>query len=683
MLQNDPYDDQGNKESIVFTKVDAKIDIYNIEFEKNLKRLPSNLRFVKKYIYYELLPKLDKIIEELELIKETPNYDEKVTTIRPYIIQKMHNITCFDLFDNHNIKHMRSNKIIYGNNNGLIMIYDLENNRSITEKLLTTQTNNNLRPRIDLMASSTVKYYDTYLSRIAISLRGDPNIQIYSFNHSFSLLHQEAVINLKEGLQTDLNIHLSSLICGIKFSKDSFYMSLLDYSGGVRIYKFSDIPTNPINPSKQQQTEPRKESLLGLNFQANKLGNQEKKSITNNETHIVTNTTIPILISYIKYKEPENYTILPSQKLDETNIKQGGAKDKIPQKQQSQQNPKKPAAGDKNSNNNLLNNNLPPDENLYNIKPVFDENNLDITPMQNFSKNHPFITFIQKKIILEEKINGGFSSCLITIGAYVSFYNTSNLKFISLYPYLTDNMKNIFKIIKTRGNAILTPEENMSITSTMAKKEKEYIAFIKSKLESLVNQSNLIQPQPQVPKNDNQNKEKGKEKIPEPDPMISITKQEMNFQMLFPITQLIGQKMFNSYNNLVALGMKDGSILIWDAELHSDKFFFQNNKTEIISLCIDENYLSACSLDGQLFVYDLIKGVLLYKCYHNPYRNYPIHTLTPFFPFMTLARDTSGKICVYNTKEKNKCGKINLENINKSYKLNYCNKLLVNYSEGI
>ena len=48
---------------------------------------------------------------------------------------------------------------------------------------------------------------------------------------------------------------------------------------------------------------------------------------------------------------------------------------------------------------------------------------------------------------------------------------------------------------------------------------------------------------------------------------------------------------------------------------------------------------------------------------------------------MSLAIDTDEKICLYNNKEKEKAGKIILENNNKKYKISNFNKLVLGYNE--
>jgi WD40 repeat protein len=156
----------------------------------------------------------------------------------------------------------------------------------------------------------------------------------------------------------------------------------------------------------------------------------------------------------------------------------------------------------------------------------------------------------------------------------------------------------------------------MSLQSQSSKKEREYLAYLKTKLES--NNASI------TTGNLNKDLKKEKEKDKDKDVNLDITKSEFNFTTLFPITVLVGQKNYNNNNNLISVGMKDGSVLVWDAELHIDKFLFQENRGEITSVSIDDNYLTSGTIDGQFHVYDLITGNLIYTCHHNPYKNYPI-----------------------------------------------------------
>jgi WD40 repeat protein len=640
--------------TLTVRKVDAKTDIYCTDFEKQISRLPSNLKFIKKYLYYELLPKVEKYIEELEVIKETPNYDEKIPIIKPQMVTKVGTqITCMDSFDTHNIKHMRSSKIVYGTITGSVIIYDLESQRVVCEKQLGNKS------RVETISTSTIKYYDALISRIAVTVRGDPNVYLFTYNHSFTIISQESILNLKEGLQTDPVIQLSTLICNIKFSKDSFFMSLTDYSGGVRIYKFNDVPQVKDQGnfgSAANLNSAKKESIsaVQLSFQQ---GKDKKNSMmpgvgavpqgnTNDLSQQQGNnfTNIPILISYIKYKEPENYTILKKNK-DDPNKNQGqsattGKQNPAQQKNQPIKTPAKEAKNPVGKESQSQSLSSPLDENNYNLSPTIDENGNDLTPLLKFNKNHPFLSFVQKKLVFEERQTGGFASCLVTVGLYIAFQGTNNLKYISLYSHLTENMKSVFKIVKSKGGAILTPDESMSLGSSLAKREKEYINFLKSKLENPgLGNLNLPPIGQQVNSNDKNQKppvKNEKEKISENSNNNNVildlaTKSEINFNTLFLITFFTSQKFFNNHNNLLAIGMNNGSILVWDAELHVDKFLLQDERADIVSISIDENYLTSGSLDGQVHIYSLSDGSLVYKCYHNAYRNNPVEIVKIFF----------------------------------------------------
>ena len=150
-------------------------------------------------------------------------------------------------------------------------------------------------------------------------------------------------------------------------------------------------------------------------------------------------------------------------------------------------------------------------------------------------------------------------------------------------------------------------EDSMNLNSQMIKKEKDFLQFIRQKLDP--KKSNKEIPETETTQENNQKKaqapipaqkgkvEEKKEKDPKtlsniPNVNSLLTKKEMNFSTCFNITIMNGQKEINKYNNLLGIGMIDGSILVWDCELHTDKFLLQkNSRFEITSISIDENYL--------------------------------------------------------------------------------------------
>ena len=153
--------EQEEKESILFRNIDAKVDPFSIELEKHIQKLPNTLKFIEKYIYFTFLPHLDNAIDDLEKIKETPNFDEQIIFVRPMTIKKLQdkNITCIDLLQNHNIKHSKINKFIFGTYKGEICIFDMDNDKIMSETQVSKSNN-----RVDSIATSSTKYFDTYMS---------------------------------------------------------------------------------------------------------------------------------------------------------------------------------------------------------------------------------------------------------------------------------------------------------------------------------------------------------------------------------------------------------------------------------------------------------------------------------------------------------------------------------------
>ena len=678
--------------TLLYRNIDAKVDPFSMHIEKHLMKLPDSLQFIKEYIYFDFLPKVDFWLDELEKIKTTTNYDENIAKIRPVAIRVPQNdITCLDLLGNHNIKHCKINRMLYGTSSGVVVVYDIEGDKCVVEKKISNANN-----RVDAIASATTKYFDTYLTRIAATCRSEQNVVIMSYNHSFSVMNIDTVISTAD------QPGLAGLINSLKFSKDGFYLSGIDYKGGVRIWKFHEIPvssnkeiTTTTESAKDGKKEKKDPSSKDLSKDAKDAKEKQDKEV--GKDVLKDNKDLYMFISYIQCNNKENFTILPNEIGNPSEGAGTGAKDQkgknTKDTKEKGKDPKQKGKDDKAQND------VPLDENMYNIKSEYDELNRDISLYQKFSDRHPVVHFIQKKFIFEDKYNTGYSSSTVTTGVYIAFLNSTCFKYISLYPYLTDNMKTIFKVSKVKTTNTLSIEESMSLNSQMAKKEKEFLNFIKKKLDTTTPQA-----KPEVSKEvvnappEKTTKEKETKGKKEPVDTTSstgsksitinpsdITKNEIAFTTLFNISTMSGQRNINTINNLLAIGMTDGSIIVWDCELHTDKFLFQkNSRFEITYLVIDENYLLSGSMEGYIYIYDLINGTEIFSCAHNPYETTPIITSLAFFPFMVLAVDDSNIVNVYNMKEKGKAGKILLDDIDNQniiYRIKYANKYQVDYND--
>ena len=726
--QEQTQGEQSNdQETILFKNIDANVDKYSIELEKQIQKLPNPLRFIKKYIHFYFLPRLENILDELESIKKTPNYDEKIIQIRPMATRSISSeiISCIDLLNNNNIHHPKISKMIFGTMKGNIGIYDMDTDKIVMEINLSKQN------RVEHIATSTIKYFDTYQTRIAASCRGETNIYILSYNHSFTGITTECILNTITPEATTPpaapeKLNLVNAISGLKLSKDGYFLSVTDHAGGVRIFNFADIgiqsqlglvgtTSGPIgtNPAVSVSNEDDK-----ISGDASSIQDNDKNMNSKDKKSMVVVSSIPqvsgdqalkfTFVGRFQCDIIENFTILPNeaQQIDDKNKKNV----KEPPKDNKKKEVKK---GKGNEEPEIESKN--PDE--YNIKSEFDEEKGDNSMFQSFSENHPWVHFVQKKFIFEDNSNSEYSTSTITVGLYIAFSNSTCFKFISLNEYLTDKMKSIFKVKKVKNNFTMSIEDSMNLNSQMIKKEKDFLQFIRQKLDpkksgtgavptenpdeqvltSQGNKPNLDKDKKIVkdtkvkidPKNPNtkidNNIQGGMKKFSDINNATSLlTKKEMNFTTCFNITIMNGQKAINKYNNLLGIGMIDGSILVWDCELHTDKFLFQkNSRFEITSISIDENYLICGTTKGQIYIYDLMVGKELFTCAHDPYSVSSFQAFLSFFPFMNLGFDSNNRICIYNSKESHKIGKLILNNeIYDKEKLNICyyNKFLCDYN---
>jgi len=276
---------------------------------------------------------VDKVITDLEKIKQTPNYDEHLTTFKPFGQLELNaSITCVDIFDTHNIKKTKFSKAILGTLTGSILIHDFEMNRMVVEKVISPKV------RIDIIASTTVKFYDTFITRIAIVSRGDPNVYTYTFNHAFAVINPEFTINLNKNNLNPGDYPLEIIPSEVKFSNDSYFMYIIDYSGGIRIYKFFDIPkASSITDGQYSPTIPEKSISNQIPSKGPKMDVVQKGSNTatnNKQADKAEKKGDDYLLIYQgKYNKTENYVPFNLKKPEESKDPKDKNKKKDPKNQ--------------------------------------------------------------------------------------------------------------------------------------------------------------------------------------------------------------------------------------------------------------------------------------------------------------------------------------------------------------
>ena len=647
-------------DNLLHQNIKINVDSFLNEEEKAFKMLPESLNIVKEFIYFTLMYRVNCKIKQLEYLKQTNNYDNNIPdfSIEKYfntfnlnnvLKNELNNnnsdcndstkyytaITVIDSFNNHNIKSKSDNKILIGSSKGYVYLVDLGSNKlidkvCINKHLTKPMISEEKSFRVDIIKSSTIKYYDIYLSRIAVCLRGSSEIVIFSFNHTHSIITKDFVINLedyadklipnklisitqdnkdnkkdnkkenkkenKESIKDNKSLYL--IPSDIFISKDSYFINISTYNSTSIVFKFIDIPLdkqkNIHNTNDEQNSNDKSNQVQYLKYIANIDINIERDSnLLNNEPQKTSNDT---------YKKENNNL---NNKTDKTN-KKGNTKDiKLNDKNKD----------DYDSEKELL------DYNRYNIITKFDNYNNDISALQPKSNNCIFCEFIQKKNIFEDQEYLGFSSIIITSGVYIGFYNTTVVKYISLENEISKQMKSVFKISKVKSAFEYSEEDKFNISSKLTKNDKKFYSLLKEKCEIY---NNNVLPNVSLKTNAITFNDKNKDKN---DEIIESKLLSLQIVMISRISCLSYTRQFNKKCNFLAFGLKTGSILIWDCELHCDKIFLEilNNKIEITHVTINENYVMSCSLDSKVFVHNLLNnGILVYEAYNNPFMNYPI-----------------------------------------------------------
>ena len=168
-------------------------------------------------------------------------------------------------------------------------------------------------------------YFDTYQTRIAANCRGETNIYIISYNHSFTGITTECILNTinpedSNPPQIPEKLNLSNVISGLKLSKDGYFLSVTDYAAGVRIFNFSDFGILGLGAIPGNQTsESNEENVAAKNTseQNNNVNNENEKK---NNVEVI--GTIPqvgehkLNFTYVGRFVPdktENFTIIPNE----------------------------------------------------------------------------------------------------------------------------------------------------------------------------------------------------------------------------------------------------------------------------------------------------------------------------------------------------------------------------------
>lgn len=588
-----------NQDFLLHKNLDVTSNFFLNNLEREINQLPTGLQLAKEFIYYKLIPNVESMIKELETLKQTTNYDDNIPYISVTTSTETEAVSAIDCFSTHNIKGKMFNRMIYGTGKGDIYIHDFDTNRTIVEKKVYSS-------RVEIIRSSTVKYYDTFLSRIIVACRGCSDLFIYNFNHSQAIMTLEETISMDSYVmylnpniqinekkdakaakdQPPENKSLAVLPCSVTVSKDSFFLVVSNFEASSLVFKFGDIPNSSDRTVKKISDEVYK------------------------------------LISVVTAPKQENFSLLQTQLPQDDNSKKD--KKSVPSKKEDPKDKGKNSIRQGAKNDKVSEGNQEElDNTKYNIKAVYNNSKVDVSALQPRPDNFQFADFIQKKTVFEDPETAGFSSVVITTGIYFSFHNYSTIKYLNLTDHVSKQMKAVFKISKVKGNNPISEEEMFNMRSKVTKQEKEFYTYLKNKVETLnILNTNNPNPNPIGLALSTQPKPKDPKAVP-------TTSNELgkcfDFSIISKVSCQSYPKLSGLKFNYLGIGLKNGSILIWDTELHCDKFLLETkNSVEVTHITINSQYVMSASIDGNVFIYELMSGKMVYQANNNPYMNYPI-----------------------------------------------------------
>ena len=220
--------------SLLIKKFDVDTHLFNTAIEKHFDTLPSNLRFVKKFLYFQFFPKLFEHIDKLESFRFNPSFDRDVPSINPSSSSEIQfRPSCISSFKNAISSGKKVNEFAVGTRDGTLFIFDCFSTKPIVSTKISSS-------RIDLINTAYFKNKDNSTSRISLFCRDSVNIHIYLYQHSSRILEKETSIEV--GKLDPIGILNSHYPIDLKLSKDGLFLGVTFLDSSVKLYKFTKEP---------------------------------------------------------------------------------------------------------------------------------------------------------------------------------------------------------------------------------------------------------------------------------------------------------------------------------------------------------------------------------------------------------------------------------------------------------
>jgi len=562
------------------------------EFED---KLPQPFKHINKLIYKTILGKVNSEIERIDKAKLSHNYEKKVREIGATNFFDFNGISCFA-----NHKSNPQNSLLVGDKFGNVLLLDL-NKRSLTTKKEIIPE----RRIIDISAMS-IPFEDNYLTTFSVILHATQEVFIYRYKIFENVMKHCFIIKCAKGIQTvDANTDVGEFPFKAMISPDCLYISIILYNGNVEVYKIPEPfvvlkEEEPVNYTIPVSVPKTTKGTLSVpqNTKPNPL-NPTLKIQEKNQTLQTANSTphsdiielFPIKKIVLKSpeipKDPREALLAflnpPEVEANPVPEKGKDAKDKkatdkkSKDAQASKEEIKVPSTAD------LL-------KKEFSQNPIRTFQGLKRSSEGDHSENvepplyYPDLYYLSTSVVVQDTNLKQFSFekvVELTSDIVCVWRHTTTLEVYELDPVSIDSvpvyiLASIYQVSSETSTQGMPSEKSLS---------------------------NYGQPKPKVerelPKTLTSPQKRSQQ---QPNVEAKILQPTYTFSTIYPIVCSASSKS----NGFLGLGLKDGSVIVWDLILNQQKYVLDKHNDEVTALTFFEDWrLISGAKDGTVHLFDL------------------------------------------------------------------------------
>jgi len=566
------------------------------EFED---KLPQPFRLVDKLIYKTILGKVNAEIERIDKAKLSHNYEKGVKEISATNFFDFSGVSCFA-----NHKNNPMNSLLVGDKSGNILLLDL-NKRSLTTKKEVVAER-----RITDISAVTIPFEDGYLTTFSVILHATQEVFIYRYKISDYKITHSFTIKCAKSVQGGVNekTEVGEFPFKATISSDCLYISVILYNGNVEVYKIpepiptSNKPEEPQNYALIQQPVLKPPTANNPAGKAAATKGQDKNAPANNPTPVQPVLGEPYEIFPVKKIQLKSPEVEKDAKDALLAMLLGNEPEPVAQAEKG-----KDAAKDKKAPEKKGGKDAPPKEEVKAVDPLKKEYKQN--PVKTFAGlkrgpdgdnsdfvepplYYPDIYYLQTPVVVQDTNQKQFSFekvvdvtsdivCVWKQTTWIDLYELEKVTVESVPIYI---LTSVFK-----PTAEVSNQGASSIASFSSRASRQSIS-----------QQNKSPPLPEIriiPK-----------VLQQPRNLIPQNVEATVLQPIYTYTMIypIACSAVSKNNTFLGLGLKDGTVIIWDLVLNQQKFVLDKHLETVTVLSFFEDWrVISGSKDGTVHMYDL------------------------------------------------------------------------------